>query len=339
MTPPVPAFLPALPADRGVADLVAEQAAATPDALAVVDGALRRSYRELAADVDALAGRMAGLGVRPEVHVGALLPRSYSLVVTLLATLRAGGVYVPLNPDLPPARLRALVGDVRPVLVVSAKPQADLAAQLRVRDTAVWYLEDGVSRPETPSTAAPGTLIGRHMPMAAAYVIQTSGSSGKPKSVQVEMRSLVNLLSWYRRTGGIGPGERVGQIVASSFDASIKNYLAPLVSGATLALFEDVPYDPRLMLDFLAREQVSVLNPGVPSVVYPMVELAAADGFAALRHLRCLALGGEAPDLARLRPWLDSAACQARVINIYGPTECADIASYAELASGSRNLH
>ncbi|KAG0298078.1 hypothetical protein BGZ96_002972 [Linnemannia gamsii] len=165
-------------------------------------------------------------------------------------------------------------------------------------------------------------------PQGKAYIIFTSGSTGTPKGVVNSMRSLVNLCNWYIEFCTLAPGKRVYQVIASSFDASIKNYLAPIASGATIVTYPETPYDPELMLDILHREKINVLNPGVPSQFYPLVDLAAAGGYEQLSGLQVLALGGEKPDLGRLRNWLSSPACQlSNFANIYGPTECADIAT------------
>lgn len=163
-------------------------------------------------------------------------------------------------------------------------------------------------------------------PELPAYAIFTSGSTGEPKGVAIPMRSLVNLCHWYGDFCEMSAGDRVFQIIASSFDASVKNYAAPLMRGARVVILPEGPFDPRAMLDRLERTGVTVLNPGVPSQIYPMVDLAARDQYRPLRSLRMLALGGEKPDLARLRDWFESGQCRLEwLANIYGPTECADI--------------
>lgn len=293
-----------------------------PNALAVVEHDRSWTYRDLANDVDRLARWLVAQGVGPETSVGVLSRRSYSMVVGMLAILRSGGAFVPLNPEIPVARLGSLVADVRPAMVLT---EVSLAAIAHKLDAPVQKMTAELDGPTVE-------LNGRHFPSAVAYVIQTSGSTGEPKSVQVEMRALMNLLSWYRNVCDIGPGVRVGQIVASNFDASVKNYLTPLVSGGTVALLADGPYEPRTMLDFIDRNQISVLNPGVPSAIYPLIEMARAADYRPLSSIRCLALGGEPTKVDRLRPWLESPECRARVLNIFGPTECADIACFAELA-------
>ncbi|MFV2115552.1 AMP-binding protein [Micromonospora sp. LOL_025] len=306
-----------------VAARFARQVALRPDDEAVVSAAGRWSYGELAADVNRVTRFLVERGVGWEVHVGVLLPRSYELVVSMMAVLAAGGVYVPLNPSLPDARLLDLVDVTRPSVILTADgrtlpdlPPTDVAAVLRDGD--------------------PAPVADRHHPDAAAYVIQTSGSTGRPKCVQLEMGSLVNLLDWCAGACGIGPGERVLQVIASSFDASVRSYLTPLVTGATLCLYDDGPFDPVTLTDWLGRERITVFNPSVPSMFYPVVELASADDFRPLESLHTLALGAETPDMSLLRPWLDSPRCRARVQNVYGPTEAADIALYAELDTSPR---
>lgn len=165
-------------------------------------------------------------------------------------------------------------------------------------------------------------------PDAPAYVIFTSGSTGRPKGVEVKTHSLINLLYWYRDLGQIEAGTRVLQVIPSSFDASIKNYLAPLIFGGTVVLLPETAFAPEVLLHAIAQHQVHILNPGVPSMVYPVLELAAERDYRELESLRLLALGGEAPIMARLRPWLTHPNCYSQIVNIYGPTECTDIALY-----------
>jgi amino acid adenylation domain-containing protein len=163
-------------------------------------------------------------------------------------------------------------------------------------------------------------------PEAPVYVIFTSGSTGRPKGVKVKTQSLINLLYWYRDLGKIGPGIRVLQVIPSSFDASIKNYLATLLFGGTLVLLPETVFDPEVLLQAIAHHQIHILNPGVPSMFYPVLELAADREYRELESLKLLALGGEAPIMARLRPWLTHPNCRTQIVNIYGPTECTDIA-------------
>lgn len=163
-------------------------------------------------------------------------------------------------------------------------------------------------------------------PEAPAYIIFTSGSTGHPKGVKVQTRSLINLLYWYQDLGSINSDTNLIQVISSNFDASIKNYLAPLLFGGKLILFQNKPFDPQALLQAISYHHINILNPGVPSMFYPVLELAAANEYRDLESLKLLALGGEAPIMKRLRPWLTHSNCHAEVVNIYGPTECTDIA-------------
>ncbi len=168
-------------------------------------------------------------------------------------------------------------------------------------------------------------------PEAPAYMIFTSGSTGHPKGVEVKTRSLINLLYWYQDLGKVGSGINLLQVISSSFDASIKNYLTPLLFGGRLVLLPDKSFDPEVLLQAIAHHQIHILNPGVPSMFYPVLELAATNEYRELESLKLLALGGEAPIMARLRPWLTHPNCHAEIINIYGPSECTDIALYHKI--------
>lgn len=174
-----------------------------------------------------------------------------------------------------------------------------------------------------PAPAAPDDL---------AYVLFTSGSTGDPKGAEIEMHALVNLCAWYRQFCAIDERSVVLHVIPSSFDASIKNFVAPLLAGGRLVLLPEGPFDPESVLRSIAEHAVTVVNPGVPSMMYPVIRLARRDGYAELRSLRHLALGGEAMVLDELRPWLASDACGCRIANIYGPTECTDIALCHELS-------
>ena len=172
---------------------------------------------------------------------------------------------------------------------------------------------------------------GLHHPRAAAYVIQTSGSTGRPKSVQVEMMTLQNTLAWCAEACRIGQGDRVLQVIASSFDASIRSFLTPLSVGATLVLHSEGPYDPARLLADLRDEEITVFNPAVPSMFMPVLSLDTKNGFSSLTSLHTLALGAEVFNPEQLLPWIESTDGHVRVLNVYGPTEAGDISCYAEL--------
>src|SRR6185436_6538406 len=190
-------------------ELVARQAERTPDAVALVLGEQQVSYGELARRAGRLAGRLRALGVGTEVRVGVCLERSPEMVAAVLATLAAGGAYVPLDPELPPERL----------------------AYMRA-DSGVAVLLTG---DEIPAGAAPGPAPAVD-PDGLAYVVYTSGSTGRPKGILGTHRGAVSYLRFQAAAWGVRGGDRVLQLPALAFDASIRDLLGPLSAGATVIL-------------------------------------------------------------------------------------------------------
>ena len=198
-----------------LAGLVQERAAACPEAVAVVSGERALTYRELDAAASRLAWRLRELGVGPEVVVGVCLPRGPDLVVALLAVLRAGGAYLPLDPDYPQARLAFMTADGGAALVVTAGgcPDAGTGARvLRVDDP-----EEARRVLSFPVVPPPGAVLAGQL----AYVIYTSGSTGRPKGVMVTHDALLNYLAWAQRARTAA--EAAGAVLHSSvaFDFSL----------------------------------------------------------------------------------------------------------------------
>ncbi|MCU1761668.1 AMP-binding protein, partial [Pseudomonas sp. 14P_8.1_Bac3] len=163
-------------------ELIAQQAAATPDALAVTFGTQQLSYAELDAQANRLAHRLIESGVGPEVRVGVAMQRSEQLLVALLAVLKAGGAYVPLDPDYPAERVAYMLEDSRALLLLT---ESTIAAQLQVPSgTQVLLMDAADSYPSD----APRTRV---TPDNLAYVIYTSGSTGKPKGVAIAHRNVL----------------------------------------------------------------------------------------------------------------------------------------------------
>nr|WP_162173361.1 non-ribosomal peptide synthetase [Salinispora pacifica] len=240
---PVPSG--AYPVDATVPDLVAAVVRRQPDAVAVVgaDG-VSLTYRELAGRADALARRLVAWGVRRDEPVAVALPRSVELVVTLLAVLRAGGGYLPLDPTDPPARTRQLLaaaGDP-PVLATAEVPGA----------TRLFRLDD-------PDAGTPaGVAVRRPHPTGLAYVSFTSGSTGTPKGVAVTHSAVVRLV---HRPGylRLGPAETVLHLAPAAFDAATLEIWGALTSGARLVVAPPGTPDLVELARLLRREKITVL--------------------------------------------------------------------------------
>ncbi|HEV2735679.1 MAG TPA: amino acid adenylation domain-containing protein, partial [Longimicrobiaceae bacterium] len=300
-----------------VHEAVAEQAARTPHAAALRFAGEETSYAALLADADRLAGLLAARGAGPETVVGVCLERSPALAVALLGVLRAGAAYLPLDPAYPAERLAYMLADSgAPLLLTDSRLRAalpELAGEVVCLD-----LLAGAEHPPLPAPPAVP-------PESLAYVIYTSGSTGRPKGVAVPHGALSNHMGWMRRAFPLGPGDRVLQKTPLSFDASVWEFWAPLLAGATLVLAEPgVHRDPAALLRAVADDSVTVLQL-VPSLLEALLpECEGGPRPAALRRLFC---GGEA--LAAELAARAEAALGAEVINLYGPTEvCIDATAH-----------
>ncbi|NEC16365.1 amino acid adenylation domain-containing protein, partial [Streptomyces sp. SID8014] len=283
---------------------VAARAAHAPDAVAVEEPAAGLTYRRLHEESARLAGLLRARGVRRGDAVGVCVDRSAAQVTALLAVLRAGGVYVPVDPGYPADRIAYVLGDSAPrVLLVRDAERVPAGAH-----PAGGVLEldrlTGADAPGTGGNASPAPA-----PDDAAYMIYTSGSTGRPKGVVVPHAGLPGLAAAHVDALGLDAGSRVLQYVSPSFDVAMADILMTLTAGATLVLAEGQPMGEEL-LRLLAEGRVSHLM--VPPVV--LSTLPEGD----LPDLRTLVIGGEScPDDIVAR-W---SAGGRRVLNAYGPTE------------------
>ena len=272
------------------------------------------TYDELNRRANRLAHYLLAKGVGVDSLVGICMGRTPETVATMWAVLKAGGGFLPLPPDLPEDRRRYILADGKPRLILTQQAYLedliDLEAQVAVVDDDDLFAD----YPDTNPKAAVN-------PNGAAYVIYTSGSTGKPKGTILEAHSLVNLCLWYNRYFEIEPGRQVLQAFSIAFDASVKNMLSAHIAGGATVLMPDGPYDAFLVQRIIEEQQVHVMN-CVPTMIYPVVELARENGYKALRSVRYLAVGGESLETAKLNHWLAGADCT--LVNIYGPTEATD---------------
>ncbi|MBT2510606.1 amino acid adenylation domain-containing protein [Streptomyces sp. ISL-98] len=292
----------------------AEQAARTPDAIAVVDGARTVTYRELDNEANRMARHLRGLGAGPETLIGVGLERGTELVVALLGVWKAGAAYVPLDPGQPPSRLAGLAADSGAALVLAGDAVADA-----IQGTGVRTLR-------SVETAAALALLGDEPLQAGidadniAYAIFTSGSTGRPKAVAVTHGGIANRVGWTVRKHGLGPKDLVLQKTSIGFDAAGWEIFAPLVSAGTVVLAPaGAERDPAAMLRAVAEHRVTVLQ-SVPSVLRLLAEEPDWSGCDALRLLFSAGepLHGEL--VARLRGRIGR---DIDIWNTYGPTECS----------------
>ncbi|MCX5400296.1 non-ribosomal peptide synthetase [Streptomyces sp. NBC_00102] len=306
-------------ADATLPELFAAQAARTPDAVAASFDGEHLTYAELDARANRLARLLAERGAGPDRLVAVALPRSTALVVTLLAVLKAGAAYLPVDPDYPADRIAYMLEDAAPVLLVTA---GDLAARLP-GDTPVLPLDTPDTARRLAETAATAPATGVLLPDHTAYVIYTSGSTGRPKGVVVPHRNVTRLFASTRHWFGFGADDVWTLFHSYAFDFSVWELWGPLLHGGRLVVVpHSVSRSPVDFLRLLADERVTVLNQ-TPSAFYQLVQADAENPEVGDRlALRTVVFGGEALDLRRLADWYLRHRDDAPVLmNMYGITE------------------
>ncbi|UXA57321.1 non-ribosomal peptide synthase/polyketide synthase [Xanthomonas prunicola] len=291
------------------------QAQRTPDAIAVTDDHGTLSYAELDARSNQLAHHLIGLGVVPESSVAVCLPRSIDLVVALLAILKAGAAYLPLDVDAPPARLDGMLADAKPCALLAHRLTAAL---LTPRDDLHTLLLDAEPAAWTSAPAHVPIVTALH-PQHPAYVIYTSGSTGKPKGVINTHASIDNRLQWMQQALQLQPEQRVLQKTPVGFDVSVWELFWPLRVGARLVLAEPGGHkDPAYLIDLIEQARIDTVH-FVPSMLRAFLEALPDGACASLRRIVCSgeALPVDLASTARQR------LPQARLYNLYGPTEAA----------------
>ncbi|MGW1598640.1 amino acid adenylation domain-containing protein [Streptomyces sp. NPDC002343] len=280
--------------------LFERQAARTPDAVALIDGDRELTYAEVDRTANRLAHRLLRDGVGPERVVALALPRSASAVVAQLAVAKAGGAFLPVDPDYPPQRREFMIRDAGAHLVLGDPAE-------------VWHA-DG---PDTAPTDADRTTA--LTPAHPAYVIYTSGSTGTPKGVVVTHRGLAAFAAAAAERYAAGPGDRVLQFASPSFDASVLELCVSLLGGAALVTGEEGPLVGERLAEVLAEREIShtLIPPAALATVPP-------ETAAALPRLRTLIVGAEACPADLVDTW----APGRRMINSYGPTEATVVASW-----------
>lgn len=306
-------------ADRTIPDLFESAVRRRPDAEAVVHGAARLGFDALNRRANRLAHALLARGVGPERTVGVILPRSEDLVVAALAILKAGGVYVPLDPAYPAQRIAGIVETAAPALVLAVPETAGaLPAGTATLDLSAF---DGSGFPDRDPVDAdrPGPLTPDHL----AYVIHTSGSSGRPKGVAVSHRALAHLADARLAHDPIAPGDRVLAALSIGFDVSVGQLVTPLLSGATVVVSPELRgIGGAEFWTLLADERITHVNSG------PAFIDAALDSPPPPLALKRLMLGGEGFSAALARRIM-AALPGTEVFNMYGPTEaCIDATAY-----------
>ncbi|MDT0527965.1 amino acid adenylation domain-containing protein [Micromonospora sp. DSM 115977] len=301
----------AYPTDPCLHELFEEQVRRTPDAIAVVSDERTVRYAELDREADRLARRLRAAGVRAESVVGVCLHRGVDLVVALLGVLKAGGAYLPVEPDQPADRIRYLLTDSEATTVVTG-PGVDHEPLAAATGAPIRVDDDHRGLPD----GDPEPVVG---PANAAYVIYTSGSTGRPKGVVVEHRAIVNRVRWMPDALGADGGV-VLQKTPYGFDVSVCELFSPLTTGATLVTARPGGHrDPAYLARVVAERQVTSIR-FVPSMLRAFLDVLPA-GRTSLPSIRRVLCSGEALPADLVAAAHDRLDCE--VVNLYGPTEAA----------------
>ena len=292
-------------------DFVARQAEITPDAVALVAGDEQLSYRELNARANQLAHHLIANGAGPEVLIGIYIDRTADMLVGILGVLKSGGAYVPLDPHYPRERIRYILEVAKaPLIVTHSKVANDLndCGAKRICIDVDWPIisDSSISNPATETK-----------PENLAYVLFTSGSTGHPKGVAIEHRSVATFVHW--ATQAFDPQELSGVLFSTSmcFDLSVFEMFAPLSTGGCVVLADNALYLPTL----LAKNNVTLINT-VPSA---MAELLRMDGVP--ETVKTVNLAGEALSESLVEQIYKNTKVE-RVYNLYGPTEDTTYSTY-----------
>lgn len=295
----------AYPLEMCVPSLVAMQAAAAPDAAALVADDQTLTYQELNQRANRLARYLQTFGVGPNVLVGVCLERSIDMVVGLLGIMKAGGAYVPLDPAYPPLRLAFMLEDTQAPVLITNECQAtrlpDHRAYVVCLDSDADVLA-GQDSTDVPPTATAADL---------AYVIYTSGSTGQPKGVPISHGNLLNLIFWHQRAFSVSCTDRATQLAGPAFDATVWELWPYLTAGASVCLpDEETRVTPGRLRDWLVAHQITITF--VPTAVAESIITLAWPRWTPLRYL----LTGA--DTLHRYPSLD---LPFTLVNNYGPTE------------------
>jgi len=309
---------------HGLFNLEATYQASKGDHLAISDGHGSLTYRQLQERSNQLAHALREKRYVAQQFVGIMMERSVEMVVAILGVLKAGGVYVPIDPNYPEDRVRYMLEDSGITLVVTQK---DVATQWQLEQD-VFCVEDvpaDTSTVDVPSIAKPEDL---------AYMIYTSGSTGRPKGTQLHHVGVLNLAYWKRDEFGYGPQDTILQFASFSFDASVWEVFPALLNGARLHLLSDEERQSvAAFADAVQREKATTVT--LPTVFFNQLSAhLAEEDLGKFKSMKRIFVAGEALQAEAVRAWQRRFGTDIEIINAYGPTEstvCATVHRITEM--------
>ncbi|NDK98576.1 non-ribosomal peptide synthetase [Photorhabdus bodei] len=318
----VPGEKPVCPTITLVHEQIEQYAKRHPDAIAIVDGERQMSYAALNSKANQLANYLIEQGVRPDSRVAICLPRSSEMVVAMLATLKAGAAYVPMDPDYPDGRLQFMLTDAEPVVCITV---SSIAYRFAACEITTLLLDDAqlnehlALRSVANISASNIGLQLEHL----AYVIYTSGTTGQPKGVMVEHKQLNHFVAHITESYRLTEHDKFLQFSSVSFDISVEECFGSLCNGGTLVLrADDIHYDFDAFWAFCRHHEISVTS--LPTAFWHQLVNYSRQPIDS--SLRLVILGGEMVKSVSAREWFERGPA-IELINTYGPTETTVTAS------------
>lgn len=310
----VPAFVPEFTENLLTRQFEA-QASLTPDAVAVVLNERELTYHELNARANQVAHLLRSRNVGPEVLVGICLERSLEMVVAILGILKAGGAFLPLDPEYPKERLEFMLSDSGVSLVLTQQHLLSVfpAARPELIDLETAQPEILAQPAENLTTEADAANL--------AYIIYTSGSTGTPKGVQISIGALSNHSANMQHYYQYSPADHVLEFASMNFDAALEQLLPPLLAGARVILRGSEVWSAAEFQAQISRHELTMINP--PTAYWQQIaaEWAQTPNPAALESLRLVIVGGDLMRPAMVAEWQKFFGNRIRLLNAYGPTE------------------
>lgn len=320
-----------VPKEACIHHLFEAQAAKTPDAIAAEFRGEQLTYHELNARANQLAHYLRKQGVGPEVLVGISVERSLEMLAAIFGVLKAGGGYVPLDPNYPRDRIAFMIEDAALPLVIT---QQHLVNEISVNNAQLLCIDSDWEVFARESDANPIANVDAGN---VAFVIYTSGSTGNPKGVAIEHRSLVHFTCAATKVYGITRDDRMLQFASLSFDMSAEEIYLSLTNGAALVLrTDDMISSPQDFLRFCEERGVSILD--LPTAYWHELADALADEQLTMPEgVRLVIIGGEKASADRFAAWHQRVGDRIRLVNTYGPTETTIVVTTWDLNSRQDN--
>lgn len=312
------------PAEKTIHGLLAEQVKKTPGSVSLVGetGDIQLSYTKLDEITTGLAGALRERGVKPGVIAGIMTERSLEMIFAIIAVLKAGGAYLPINPKNPGTRKKYIINDSNIHLLLTHRGLGEkLAHECKILNLEDEQLYQGYAdKEEAGERAVTGTFSD------LAYVIYTSGSTGNPKGVPITHFNFSPLLHWGYKYLGIGPADRVIQNLSYFFDWAVWEIFIALTTGAGLHMIsDDILLNPGEQVDFINRKRITVLHI-TPTQYQYLVNVGSS-----METLKRLFIGAEKLPVDLVQRTIELLDGQCKIYNMYGPTEATIISAVLEI--------